>query len=148
METHSWQSWRCAISCQPALKISLMQLLVRDLLGQRPKSFQISGLLSLVRCDRRWDHVFGKYRRWCAVNHGVGVLHTNAVCSHVRFHDIHDGIVGIALRPITLPLQKGGQCSHGFCSSLNHSLHSVVVTKLANISTAVFNDEYFVAVVK
>src|SRR5882724_10774210 len=108
----------------------------------------MSDNLFLVSSNKRRNLVFRKFRSWCAMDHGVRVLHTNAICSHVRFHDIHDGIVGVALRPITLPLQKGGKCSHGFCSSLNHSLHGVVVIKLANISTAVLDDVNFVAVVQ
>ena len=81
------------------------------------------------------------------MDHGVRVLHTNAICSHVRFHDIHNGIVGVAVSPITLPLQQSRECGHRFCSGLNHSLHRVVVTKLANVSAAIFKDEYFVAIV-
>src|SRR6266446_2995966 len=87
----------------------------------------------LVSSNKRRDLVFRKFRRRCAMDHGVRVLHTNAVCSHVRFHDIHHGIVGVAVSPITLPLQHSGECSDRFCSSLNHSLHRVVVIKLANV---------------
>src|SRR6266849_6254534 len=89
------------------IKISLVQPLSRELLAiPEGGEFQPSGLLFLsVSSNKRRDLVFRKFRRRCAMDHGVRVLHTNAICSHVRFHDIHDGVVGVLVSPITLPLQ-------------------------------------------
>src|SRR6266496_2137209 len=128
------------------IKISLDQPLSCKLFATGGRGIPALLLFLLVSSDERRDLVFGKFRSWCAMDHGVRVLHTNAICSHVRFHDIHHGIVGIAMSPITLPLQQSGERGHGFCSGLNHSLHRVVVIELANVSAGIFNDIYFVAI--
>src|SRR6266699_1419107 len=54
----------------------------------------------LVSSNKRRDLVFRKFRRRCAMDDGVRVLHTNAIGSHVRFHNIHDGVVSVLVRPI------------------------------------------------
>src|SRR5258705_5330182 len=136
------------------IKISLVQ--PRALSGLRPEGgnfpalgplFLVSELYLLVSSDERWDLVFRKFRRRCAMDHGVRILQPDAVCSHVRFHDIHNCIVGVAVSPITLPLQDSGERSDRFCSSLNHSLHRVVVAKLVYVSAGIFNNIDFVAIV-
>src|SRR5882724_6561223 len=149
-ELRSSQSWRCTISCLPASKSPLVQsptALVRALCDTRAGNSSPRASYFLVSADKRRDLVFGKFRRWCAMDHGVRVLHTNAICSHVRFHDIHDGVVSVLVRPIALPLQQSGEYGYRFCAGLNHSLHCVVVIELANVSAGIFNDEDFVAIV-
>src|SRR5215831_14037399 len=81
------------------------------------------------------------------MDHGVRVLHPNAVGAHVRFHDIHDGVVGLLVGPITLPLQHGGEYGHGFGAGLNHSLHRVLVIEWAHVPAGIFNHIDFVAIV-
>src|SRR5882672_2036164 len=100
------------------IEISLVQPLSCELFAiPEGGEFQPSGLVFwLVSSNKRRDLVFRKFRRRCAMDHGVRVLHTNAICSHVRFHDIHHGIVGVAVSPIALPLQQSGECRHRFCS--------------------------------
>src|SRR6185369_4896905 len=80
------------------------------------------------------------------MDHGVRVLHTNSICSHVRFHDIHDCVVGILVSPITLPLQHRGEYGHRFGAGLDHSLHRILVIELAHVPAGVFNDIDFVPV--
>src|SRR5258706_15685722 len=81
------------------------------------------------------------------MDHGIRVLHPNAVSAHVRFYDIHDCVVGILVSPITLPLQHRGEYGHGFGAGLNDSLHRVLVIELAHVPAGIFNDIYFVAIV-
>src|SRR5437667_5602578 len=81
------------------------------------------------------------------MHHRVRVLHTHPVCAKMVFHDVHNGVIRIARCPVALPLEHYGERGNRLGARLDHPLHRVVMSQLANIATTVFNDIDFVAVV-
>src|SRR5271167_165755 len=98
----------------------------------------------------RWslgNDVCGQLRRRSSVYHCVCILDADAVRATVSLHDVHDRVVCVCLRPIALPFEHHGQCGNGFGASLNHALHRIFVSKLADVAAAIFDHIDFVAVV-
>ena len=62
-------------------------------------------------------------------------------------HDIHDGVVGVLVRPIALPFQHRGQRGHWLGTCLNDPLHRIVVCQLADVAATVLEDIDLVAIV-
>ena len=62
-------------------------------------------------------------------------------------HDVHDRVIRVSLCPITLPLEHHGERGDRLRARLDHALHRVLVSELADIAAAVFDDIDFVAVV-
>src|SRR6266403_1548434 len=102
----------------------------------------------LVNCNCSGNRVLWEFRGRRAVYHRVHVLDADTVCSVMVLHDVHHGIVSFFVSPVALPLQHGGKGRHGFCSRLDYSLHSVVMSELTHVTAAIFNHVDFVAVMK
>src|SRR6266849_7875754 len=69
-----------------------------------PTSVFVPDRLLLVRRDRR-HKVLRQSSTRRRMNHRVGVLDAHAVGAVVTLHDIHHGVVGVLLRPVSLPFQ-------------------------------------------
>ena len=82
------------------------------------------------------------------VHHGVGVFHADAIGAEMTLHQVHDGIVCVAIRPVALPFEQCGESSHRLCPSLDDTPHRIVVSQLADASATVLRDINVVAVVK
>src|SRR5246127_2764761 len=81
------------------------------------------------------------------MHHGVGVFDADAVRTEVSLHHIHDGVVGVTLRPVALPLEHRGKSGDGLCAGLDNPAHRVVVRQLADVSAAILGDVNLVAIV-
>src|SRR5262249_19311064 len=81
-----------------------------------------------VRGERPvWNDVLRQPCRWKAMQHRVCVLHSAAM----GLNDVHDGIVGIAKRPVALQLEHHSERGDRLRTGLNGALHGVLMGKLA-----------------
>ena len=86
------------------------------------------------------DRVLGKARGGRAMHHRVRVLYADAVGTVVVLDEIHHGIVRIPLRPIPLPLESDAKCGDRVCARLDDSPHGIVMSQLADVTAAIFDD--------
>src|ERR1700683_269262 len=63
----------------------------------------------LMSCGSRRNRVFWKSSRRRSMYHRVCVLDADTVGTIMTLHDIHYGVIGVALGPVSLPLEHDGK---------------------------------------
>ncbi len=82
------------------------------------------------------------------MDHGVGVFDAAAVGASVLFQDFHEVVVVVALGPVALPFEEGGDGGEADSACLHHAGEGGIVRGLGGGSAAVFDYVEVVAFAK
>src|SRR5262245_56211415 len=102
----TWENVPCRIATASANGRLPSMVVKRPLCRIRSAVFAADDVMprpvigSLVPDGDRY-RVLGETRRRSLVHHGVRVLDADAVGAAVALHDVHDGVVGVLMGPVT-----------------------------------------------
>src|SRR5512138_2161186 len=77
--------------------------------------------------------------RWCAMDHGIGILDTLSVGTAVLLDNSNYVVVGLLMRPVSLVLQQNLQRGDRNHSGLFDTSHGCVVGREAGPAGSVLN---------
>src|SRR5271163_1795606 len=113
--------------------------------GERPESG--SGLVARLFVNNFEWYIPALVRgRRCAMNHGVCIFDSHAVCSSMVLYYVHHSGIGVLVSPIALPFKHHLNPGDWLSPCLLDPAHRSLMRAQIEIANAIFDDIHFKAV--